>query len=102
MERISLSKSDTVPRVKDYLRPEDLDTEGCLRLVRQIMKDAAAEYMQARRTLNAEPHNKGAQMRMRACREFYTSDWFKALACGLVQGETVMELLDKRVKGGYT
>ena len=94
---MSLSEIDTLPRMKDYLKPDDLDTEGCLRLAAEVLQEAGAEYVAARRAVRQEPYDKLAQAHLKTMKDFYRSDHFKALSGGLATGDAVMRELDKRI-----
>lgn len=82
------------PRMKTYMKPEDLNTEGCLTLAETILEEAAQEYLHARRAYITHPNDKDAREHLRTCELFYRSDWFAALS-GVVDGETVMRRLNK-------
>ena len=94
---MSLAEIDALPRMTDYLKPEDLDMEGCMRLAAEVLQDTAAEYVDARRAARQEPGNKYAQAHLRTLKDFYRSDHFKALSGGLATGDAVMKELDKRI-----
>lgn len=82
------------PRLRDYLDPQDLNTEGCVRLVSVILREAAEDYLHTRRFLRQNPGDRHAAEHMRHCEAFYKSDLFKVLSAGLVTGEAVMRQLD--------
>lgn len=94
---MSLFDMDALPRLADTHRAEDLNTDGCISLVAQIMQDAAEEYQQARRALRADPADKDAAAHMATIRAFYLSDYFKMLSGGLADGRIVMRELDRQV-----
>ena len=96
---MSLTDFDRAPRMKDYLKPEDLNTEACVTLAAVVLKDAADAYVHARRAVRMDPGNKDAIAHLRECRAFYKSDYFIALSCGSADGEAVMEQLDKLAGG---
>ena len=74
---------DRLPRMKDTLRPEDLDTDACVTLAAEILKGAANELATA--AVSAARHPTKANLaHLKACRGFYESDWFKVLTCGAV------------------
>lgn len=87
---------DAMPRMKDYLLPENLDTDSCVRLVGEIMKGLARDYLQARRKYNHQPTPENRQALDRI-RDLYRSEWFRALSMGLVDPQTVMDELDRRL-----
>lgn len=88
-----------MPRMKDYLKAEDLNNEGCVRLATEILRGAAEDYMQARRELVKNPMDKMAMEHFRRCQRFYKSDYFDALSMGQIDGETVMKELDRLALG---
>ena len=84
--------------MRDYMKPQDLNTEGCILLVTQILRDAAQDYLHTRRYLRRSPDDANALAHMKHVKSFYTSDYFKALSEGMVDGETVMRELDRQVR----
>ena len=82
-------------RMKDYMKPEDLNTEGCLTLAEAVLQGAAEDYIHARRAAVTRPHDKDAQEHLRVCELFYRSDWFAALSGGVIDGETAMRQLNR-------
>ena len=88
---------DRMPRMKDCLKPEDLDTRACVLLAATVLEESAEAYKQARRHAMTNPRDKGARASLDTCRAFYRSDWFKALSCGLADGNAVMRELDREV-----
>ena len=87
--------------MKDYMRPEDLNTEGCLTLAEEVLQEASAEYIRARRAVVAHPNDRDAREHFKLCQLFYRSDWFAALSGGGVDGETVMRRLNKEAVRGW-
>lgn len=85
------------PRMADYLKPDDLNLDGCISLATAVLAGAADEYVQTARQRKAEPWNQSVQSHYKACRKFYLSDYFKAMSGGVTDGKTVLELLDRRV-----
>ena len=75
---------DARPRMKDYLKAEDLDTDACVTLAAEILKGAANELSQAASAAARQP-SRGNLAHLNACRGFYESDWFKILTCGAVE-----------------
>lgn len=74
---------DRLPRMKDTLRPEDLDTDACVTPAAEVLKGAANELATA--AVSAARHPTKANLdHLKACRGFYESDWFKILTCGAV------------------
>ena len=74
---------DARPRMKDYLKAEDLDTDTCVALAAEILKGAAYDLTIAAQRAAHCP-DKGNLGHLKACRAFYASNWFKVLTCGAV------------------
>ena len=91
------ARIDTAPRMKDRLTPDDLNTRACVDLAATVLEEAAEAYKQALRNVRISPRDRIAREHLKTCRDFYRSDWFKALSCGLVDGEAVMRELEKEV-----
>ena len=89
------------PRMKTYMRAEDLNTEGCLMLAEAVLQGASEDYIHARRAVIAHPNNKEAQAHFKAMQEFYRSDYFAALSGGVIDGEDVMRKLNKEAVKGW-
>lgn len=96
---MSLSEFDKRPRLCEYMKPEDLDTDGCVALCAEVLKSAAEDYVRTRTALNARPNNKDIKAHMRVCEQFYRSNYFRTLSCGLVDPTTVMADLDRQARG---
>lgn len=86
---------DVMPRMKDTLRPEDLNTDACANLAGEIMKGLANDYIMALRKYRHHP-TKENQQALQRVRKIYLSDWFGVLSCGLVDGQAVMAELNRR------
>lgn len=97
---MSFDQIDSMPRMKDYLRPADLNLDGCVKLAGTVLQDMANEYVHARRALMKEPNNEAAKAHMKNMVDLYHSDYFKALSCGLANGDAVMRELDKTAFAG--
>lgn len=103
---MSESMMDTMPRLKDYMKAEDLNTDGCVKLVAAIMREQAQDLTSAARRYNTYPSKENRE-HLEQCRSFYRSDLFKALSCGIVDGEQVMKNIIKdalrgRIREGRT
>ena len=96
---MSLSEFDKHPRMREYMKPEDLDTDGCVALCAEVLKSAAEDYVRTRQALNARPNNKDIKGHMKVCENFYRSSYVRALSCGLVDPDTVMADLDRQARG---
>ena len=82
-------------RMIDYLKPEDLDTEGCIKLAQTILSEAGEALMHAVRRYNEWPSPENLA-HLKTCQAFYRSDLFTALSCGVADGETVIRKLTKQ------
>lgn len=96
---------DRLPRMKDYLKAEDLNTDACVTLATEILREAAQEL--AATAVRAATHpDKDTIAHLAQLRKFYASDWFAALSCGLVDGPAVAREIERdavrRVRGGTT
>jgi hypothetical protein len=91
---------DRLPRMKDTLRPEDLDTDACVTLAAEILKGAAGELSSAAVSAARHP-SKENLAHLNSCRAFYESDWFKILTCGAVEdGAGVARMIIRRALRG--
>ena len=79
-------------RMKDYLKPEDLDTEGCVALASAVLEEQAAELAHAAKQAARHP-NKENLRHLQTLKDFYKSDLFLALSCGIVDGEHVVKTI---------
>lgn len=75
---------DRLPRMKDTLRAEDLNTEACVTLAADVWKESAEALTHAARQAAINP-TKENHHHLRTCMKFYESDWFKILSCGTVE-----------------
>lgn len=74
---------DQMPRMVDYLKADDLDTDACVTLAAEVLKGAANELTTA--AVSAARHPTKANLdHLKNCRSFYESEWFKVLTCGAV------------------
>ena len=81
-------------RMIDYLKPEDLDTEGCINLAQTILSEASEALMHAVRRYNEWPSPENLA-HLETCRAFYRSDLFTALSCGVIDGDTAAKKIIK-------
>ena len=78
---------DAMPRMKDYLKPEDLNTNACVNLAATVLSEQANELAHAaRRYANFPTKENGAHLKK--LREWYETPMFDALSCGMVDGKT--------------
>ena len=96
---------DQMPRMKDCLKAEDLNTDACVTLAAEILKGAANELAAAARRAAALP-NRDNMSHLKTCRDFYESELFTALSCGIIDGKLAAKkiikdaLSGKKVPGG--
>ena len=91
---------DRLPRMKDTLRPEDLNTDACVTLAAEILKGAAGELSSAAFSAARRP-SKENLAHLNTCRAFYESDWFKILTCGAVSdGAGIARMIIRRALRG--
>ena len=87
-------------RMKDYMKPEDMDTGGCLELASAILRQQAEELTVAVQRAAKFPSN-GNLQHVRDIKKFYKGDMFKILSCGLIDGEVALrEIVRAALKGG--
>ena len=85
---------DHMPRMKDTMRAEDMNTDGCIRLVSEILSGAAQDLASvAVRAANC-PFKENLE-HLRQCRAFYASDWFVALSNGMADGPSVAKKIER-------
>ena len=80
---------DRMPRMKDYLKPEDLNTTACVNLAATVLYDASVELTDAARAYADSPTQLNRD-RLENAKRLYRSDRFKVLSCGVTDGETAM------------
>jgi hypothetical protein len=86
-------------RMKDYLTPDDLNTNACLELAATVLRGAAADLAQAARRA-AEFPSKGNLAHLKACRDWYGSEIFQALSGGVVDGPAAArEIIRNALRG---
>ena len=101
---MSLRDLDTVSG-KRLTEAEDMNTDGAINLVTEIM-DSAAEALRFAVIHAANNPHEGARKHLMDCMRFYTSDLFAAYSMGMADGKIVMRKIirqtmhDLRRKGG--
>ena len=96
---MSLTDADNMPRMKDYLKPEDLNTDACVDLAAAVLGEQQDALTHAARKAAAHPTKENLQ-HLENLRNFYKSDWFKVLSCGLADGEEIAQRIIKRAVRG--
>ena len=96
---MSLTDADNMPRMKDYLKPEDLNTDACVDLAAAVLGEQQDALTHAARKAAAHPTKENLQ-HLESLRNFYTSDWFKVLSCGLADGKEIAQRIIKRAVRG--
>lgn len=90
---------DNAPRMKDYLKAEDLDTDACVNLAATVLSEQQAALTSAARKAAAHPTRENLR-HLEEMRNFYESDWFKVLSCGLADGKEIAKRIIKRAVRG--
>lgn len=72
---------------------DELNYEGCLMLVEEICRLAAADYISARNAYRRTPNDRMAKHNYKIKREFFLTEYFHRLT-GL-SGQAVLDRLDK-------
>ena len=85
---------DRLPRMKDTLTPADLDTEACVALATEVLRGLAEDLATAARQTAASPTPENLR-HLKSIQKVYRSDWFAALSCGVIDGETAMRKIIK-------
>jgi hypothetical protein len=75
---------DRLPRMVDYLKAGDLNTDACVTLAAEVLKEAANELTSAAVHVARHPSRENLA-HLNFCRSFYESDWFKVLSLGAVE-----------------
>ena len=91
---MSLSEAERMPRMKDYLKPEDLNTKGCVTLAATVLEEQADELAHAARRYANHPSKENGE-HLRKLREWYESPMFEALSCGITDGKTAAKKIIK-------
>lgn len=94
MGSISLADMDKPRRMANYMRPGDLNDEGCINLAREILAGAAQSLAHAARQVAEWPSEQNYDC-MAVARRFYDSDWFRILSCGVIDGPTAAKTIIK-------
>lgn len=85
-------------RMRDYLRAEDLNDDGCITLAAEILRDAARAYIRAYRAWALHTEDRTLLADLRYMRKWYRSEYFGILSCGLLEPDTVLRDLEKIAK----
>ncbi len=90
---------DDMPRMKDTLQPEDLNTDACLLLAGTILSEAAQDLTTA--AIQASEHPTRENLRhLKQCRDFYDGELFAALSCGVIDGKTAAQKIIREALRG--
>lgn len=85
---------DTSPRMREYMRPEDLNDEGCILLAQTILSEARQKLLSAIIADRRERSKKSAAAR-RDAEYFFTTPFYEALALGAVDGRATIEHIER-------
>lgn len=86
---------DALPRMRDTVRPESLDTDACVNLASEILRGLAVDYACALRRVRYNPANPDAREELARMRRIYMSDYFAALTMGMVDPRAVMSEIER-------
>lgn len=84
-------------RLAEKMTAEQLNSEGCLQLVCTFLAEAREEYRWVRRGLHCTPDDKELLRHYKLMRAFFTSEYFHNITGGMVDGQAVLDSLDKEV-----
>ena len=90
---------DRLPRMKDYLKPEDLNTTACVNLAATVLEEQANALTHAARKAAMYPTKDNID-HLKKLRDFYKTPWFEVLSCGLADGEQIAKMIIKRAVRG--
>ena len=90
---------DNAPRMKDYLKAEDLDTDACVNLAATVLGEQQDALTSAARKAATHPTRENLR-HLEELRRFYESDWYKVLSCGLADGKEIAKRIIKRAVRG--
>jgi len=90
---------DAMPRMKDYLTADDLNTDACVNLAATVLGEQQDALTSAARKAAAHPTRENLR-HLEELRNFYESDWYKVLSCGLADGEEIAKRIIKRALRG--
>lgn len=85
------------PKGTRRLRMEDLNKDGCVMLLREIVRGAKADYVSAMEQARLQPASPKAVAMYRARRRFFLSPYFHSLT--QLDGEQILELIDEENGG---
>jgi len=83
-----LYESD-IPRLKDTRKASKLSTSACVDLAEEILRGLAKDLATAVRHYNASPTEENRR-HLEAIKALYRSNYFAALSCGIVDGNTAI------------
>ena len=81
------------------MKPEDLNTTGCVKLAATVLEEQAVELEHAARRYANHPSDENMKQ-LKRIREWYESEWFDILSCGLADGKTVAKDIIKNALRG--
>ena len=87
----------SMSRMKDTMKPEDLDTQGCVALAETILSEASRELFDATREYVLKPSVVSLE-RLKSAQRFFKSDWFGVLSCGVANGEEAMNAIMEKAR----
>lgn len=90
---------DERPRMREYMEPEDMNLQGCLKLAATVLSEQGEALTEAARRAAACPSAENFK-HLKTLREFYESDLFTAYSCGVIDGRTAANAIIKKALSG--
>ena len=91
---MSLADAERMPRLKDTMTAQDLNTTGCVKLAVAVLEEQAVKLGHAARRYANNPSDENMKQ-LKRIREWYQSEWFDILSCGLADGKTAAKSIIK-------
>ena len=90
---------DRLPRMATYMKPEDLNDEGCIALAEAVLRGLADDLKDAARRAAHDPSEENLR-HLEMIRGIYSSDYIQVLSLGEVSGEEAARYIIKRALRG--
>ena len=92
---------ERLPRMRDYMKAEDLDTEACISLAETVMHELAEDLKDAARRAAHDPSEENLR-HLKMIRDVYRSDYFKVMSLGCCNGDEAAQAIIKKALRGNT
>ena len=96
---MSEAMMDERPRMREYMKPEDMNLQGCLKLAATVLSEQGEALTEAARRAAACPSAENLK-HLKTLREFYETDLFTAYSCGVIDGRTAANAIIKKALSG--